>query len=86
MKAHVRTALISILLLLLSGCATGSKTHDVWVKQGATQEDLDKDMGQCQTQALSTPGINWDKLGKSINSCMRDKGWHSEKRPVRKKE
>jgi hypothetical protein len=83
----MRIALISILLLLLSGCAAGSKTHPVWIKPGTTQEDLDKDMGQCQTKASSTPGIKtWDQFSTSINSCMRDKGWRLEIRPVPKKE
>ena len=75
-------------LVILAGCAPTTK--DVWVKQGATQQDFFTDADQCKAQAFSAPGMPMAQapgmpmmqVENIYNSCMQGKGWHTETVPV----
>ena len=66
-----------VALLAASGCA---QTAPVWVKQGSTQQSFDIDMGQCQAQAFSVPGMPPAQVSMVFSACMRGKGWRQETR------
>jgi hypothetical protein len=74
-----RTAASAVAVsLLVCGCADmGSEL--VWVRQGATQNDFDRDMGYCRAQAWSVPNAGAAQLLVVQNGCMQGKGWHQQR-------
>lgn len=70
-----------LFVLLLAGCAT---TEDVWVQQGASDQQFYMDRGQCQAQAFGAPGMQALQVALIFNGCMQGKGWHTEERPIQK--
>ncbi|SPJ17719.1 conserved exported hypothetical protein [Burkholderiales bacterium] len=68
--------LIASLAAALNGCAL----HSVWVKDGASPEDLQMDAGQCRARSYSMPSPmgNGYPLAMVYNACMQGKGWHQE--------
>ncbi|MDR3419147.1 MAG: hypothetical protein P4L83_23470 [Nevskia sp.] len=70
----IRSLLCALVVVALTGCgARGFK------KEGAGQEDFDRDLRQCEYQVnVSTktciPGVYCD-VNSARNFCMEQKGW-----------
>lgn len=65
---------IMILLIFLSACATQKKDNWYWYKEGAGQQELNQDHGQCRAQAFSGNG-NLMQAVLVLDGCMQGKGW-----------
>jgi hypothetical protein len=66
---------LPIVLALLAGCASPSRSDFRWQKQGATADDFETDLGQCQAQAFSVPGVSLRQAVIVQTTCLRGKGW-----------
>jgi hypothetical protein len=69
----MRLILAAALLAALAGCA--SRPDFTWQKSGATADDFETDLGQCQAQAFSIPGVSFRQAVIVQTTCLRGKGW-----------
>jgi hypothetical protein len=69
--------LLTGITLSLLGCA---HTQPYWEKQGASNQDFQMDLGQCQAQAFSLANGNLFQIAIVQNSCLRGKGWYQVQR------
>lgn len=61
-----------IFTLLLVACAT--PTH--WEKRGATAQDFNIDLGQCNAQAFGNANATLMTAAIVQNQCLQGKGWY----------
>jgi hypothetical protein len=69
----MRLILAAALLAALTGCA--SRPDFTWQKNGATADDFETDLGQCQAQAFGIPGVSLRQAVIVQTTCLRGKGW-----------
>ena len=74
MENRMRVTLVLALLAALAGCAS-SRSDFTWQKQGASADDFETDLGQCQAQAFSIPGVSLRQAVIVQTTCLRGKGW-----------
>jgi uncharacterized membrane protein len=67
-----RPLLVSLITVFLVGCAS----QNVWMKNGATQQDFYMDQGQCKAQGFSVASGNLYQAAYVFNACMQGKGWY----------
>lgn len=80
----MRYWMLVLLLLLPAGCALvdiGQATHREWSRDGATEQDLDRDRRTCNQQA-ARPTPSGDPTiataaaeSRLFIACMEAKGW-----------
>ncbi len=69
-RLHV-TALAGVAMMI--GCAAPVEPN--WVRQGASKETLQADMGQCRAQAYGVPGVSALQAALVYDGCMQGKGY-----------
>lgn len=62
----------TVLILSLVACAT--PTH--WEKRGATTQDFNMDLGQCNAQAFGNANATLMTAAIVQNQCLQGKGWY----------
>jgi hypothetical protein len=66
-------------LVLLAACAAAPSYY--WQRAGATQEDLYRDTGQCETQMYSLhPLASDEQKFSAYGACMQGRGWRLRER------
>ena len=61
-----------VFTLSLVACAT--PTH--WEKRGATAQDFNMDLGQCNAQAFGNANATLMTAAIVQNQCLQGKGWY----------
>jgi hypothetical protein len=69
---------IAVLALALCGCAT--ETLNDWRREGATEEQLRVERGQCRAMALQGDNTTQRTI-LAYRSCMAGKGWRDVAHP-----
>jgi hypothetical protein len=66
----------AIALLFIAGCTFAPEKQYGWVNSaGSNNDQLQRDFGQCETQALSVTGVSTQRGVSIFGACMRGKGW-----------
>ena len=62
-----------LLLLLMTGCASSP----VWVQEGKTEAETERDFNSCYAQATQRLGTNLESplLSTAVDQCMESKGY-----------
>lgn len=66
--------LVTVVVLVLAGCAGEPQQTYQWVRPNASFEDLEADRGYCEAQAVAATR-DIERIALIIGGCMRGRGW-----------
>ena len=73
-RVNTKTMWLVLVLFLMAGCAS----RPVWVQEGKTDTQTERDFNDCHTQAKQKFGTNLESplFTTAVNQCMESRGYN----------